>query len=81
MAPPSLVDLSKYNIQKDFSLMSGGKSKLPFLEPLKNAAPKKKWNLNKILLVGFCVFSVFFLYNCKYGIFKYDDPVLPYKLQ
>lgn len=31
---------------------------------------KKKWNLNKILLVGFAIFSIFFLYNCRYGIFR-----------
>jgi hypothetical protein len=43
--------------------------------------PKKKFDINKILLIGFILFTIFFLYNCKYGIFKYDDPVLPYKLQ
>jgi hypothetical protein len=31
---------------------------------------KTKWNLNKILLVGFAIFSIFFLYNCRYGIFR-----------
>ena len=30
----------------------------------------KKWNLNKILFISFIVFTIFFLYNCKYGIFK-----------
>lgn len=40
---------------------------------------KKKWSINKILLVGFLIFTVFFLYNCRYGIFKPKDPyVLPY---
>ena len=29
-----------------------------------------KWNLNKILLISFFVFLIFFLYNCKYGMFK-----------
>jgi hypothetical protein len=37
----------------------------------KTSLTKKKWNLNKILLLGFLIFTVFFLYNCKYGIFKY----------
>ena len=35
-----------------------------------SSLPTKKWNLNKILLIGFCIFSFFFLYNCKYGIFS-----------
>jgi hypothetical protein len=30
----------------------------------------KKWNLNKILFISFVLFTIFFLYNCKYGIFK-----------
>ena len=40
-----------------------------------------KWNLNKILLILFGIFLVFFLYNCKYGIFKdiQTEPV-PYSL-
>ena len=29
-----------------------------------------KWDLNIILIVLFIVFTIFFLYNCKYGIFK-----------
>ena len=29
-----------------------------------------KWNLNKIVLIVFTLFTIFFLYNCKYGIFK-----------
>ena len=29
-----------------------------------------KWNLNKIVLLLFTIFTIFFLYNCKYGIFK-----------
>jgi len=43
----------------------------------KSSLPKKKWNLNKILLFGFLIFSVFFLYNCKYGIFKSKDYISP----
>lgn len=41
----------------------------------------KKFNLNKILLIGFVLFMIFFFYNCKYGIFKsvQDEPV-PYSL-
>jgi|LakMenE18May11ns_1017448.scaffolds.fasta_scaffold6634476_1 hypothetical protein len=30
----------------------------------------KKWNLNKILLILFVLFMIFFLYNCKYGMFQ-----------
>ena len=37
----------------------------------------KKWNLNIILLVGFIVFLIFFLYNCKYGFFQKLD-IEPY---
>jgi len=37
---------------------------------------KTKWSINKILLVGFVVFTVFFLYNCRYGIFRYDKNIL-----
>jgi len=32
-----------------------------------------KWNLNGILLFGFIIFLVFFLYNCKYGFFHVVD--------
>ena len=32
-----------------------------------------KWNLNGILIVGFIVFLIFFLYNCKYGFFQTTD--------
>lgn len=32
--------------------------------------PSKKMDLNQILLIGFCIFFIFFLFNCKYGIFK-----------
>ena len=34
---------------------------------------KKKWGINKIILTGFIIFTIFFLYNCKYGIFKYPN--------
>ena len=37
---------------------------------------KDKWNINKILLVGFIIFTIFFLYNCRYGIFRYDKNIL-----
>jgi hypothetical protein len=42
---------------------------------------KVKWNLNKILLVLFVLFMIFFLYNCKYGMFKSigTEPI-PYSL-
>ena len=59
----NLVDLSKYpdllKIQKQ-----------PFL-PVSNF---KKWSLNKIVLIAFVLFTIFFLYNCKYGIFKWNNP-------
>ncbi len=38
----------------------------------------KKWNLNKILLILFVLFMIFFLYNCKYGIFQIDNLPEPY---
>ena len=58
---PQLVDLSKF------------KTKL--LKP-EQVFSKTKWNINKILLVGFIVFSVFFLYNCRYGIFRSKENTL-----
>ena len=33
---------------------------------------ENKWTINKIVLMGFIIFMIFFLYNCKYGIFRYD---------
>jgi hypothetical protein len=40
-----------------------------------------KWNLNKILLIGFLIFMLFFLYNCKYGMFKcVSSEPIPYSL-
>ena len=40
------------------------------LQPEIKIKNKMKWNLNKILLILFAIFLVFFLYNCKYGMFK-----------
>ena len=41
----------------------------------------KKWNLNKILLILFVLFMIFFLYNCKYGMFQsMEDVPEPYLL-
>ena len=60
---PKLVDLSKYNNifgQKQPNVNS-------FVTTV------KKLNLNKILLIGFILFSIFFLYNCRYGIFRYNN--------
>ena len=34
---------------------------------------KMKWNLNKILLILFAIFLIFFFYNCKYGMFKASE--------
>ena len=59
-----LVDLSKFS---NFNSISNGN-----LNSGKQL-PKKKWNLNKILLISFLIFSIFFLYNCKYGIFKSNN--------
>jgi hypothetical protein len=62
---PKLVDLSKFNIP------------IPKTHLSKTHLPIKKWNLNKILLLGFLIFTIFFLYNCKYGIFKNKDYISP----
>jgi hypothetical protein len=48
-------------------------------EPIKLTNPIKentKWNLNIIILICFILFLIFFLYNCKYGMFKsmYIEP-------
>ena len=50
--------------------------KIPIEVPepkVKGVIKLSKWNLNIILIVLFIVFSIFFLYNCKYGIFKTVD--------
>jgi hypothetical protein len=40
-----------------------------------------KWNLNIILIICFILFTIFFLYNCKYGMFKtVDQEVYPYSI-
>ena len=40
-----------------------------------------KWNLNKILLILFVLFLIFFLYNCKYGMFRsMESEPIPYSL-
>jgi len=59
---PRLVDLSKYpSMIKNNNLIT---------------KPKIKWwSINKILLVGFLLFSIFFLWNCKYGIFKSQEDI------
>jgi hypothetical protein len=42
---------------------------------------KSKLNLNKILLILFILFTIFFLYNCKNGIFKSDESkIIPFNL-
>jgi hypothetical protein len=42
---------------------------------------KGKFNLNKILLISFILFTIFFLYNCKNGIFKGDESkIIPFNL-
>jgi len=42
-----------------------------------NLEKPTKWNLNGILLIFFILFGIFFLYNCKYGMFKTID-IEPY---
>lgn len=51
----------------------------PPLVILSPAIKNKLLNINTIILFIFVIFSVFFLYNCKYGIFKveYSEPT-PY---
>ena len=40
-----------------------------------------KWNLNIILIISFILFLAFFLYNCKYGMFKcVSNEPMPYSL-
>jgi hypothetical protein len=58
---PRLVDLKKYNFAQSKVEIN------PFVKTV------KKLNLNKILLIGFILFSIFFLYNCRYGIFRYNN--------
>ena len=36
---------------------------------------KRKWSINKILLTGFAIFTVFFLYNARYGMFRVKQEV------
>jgi hypothetical protein len=67
----NLVDLSKYNPSLNLSNPS-----LTLGNSIFTKVVKPKWNLNKIVLIVFFVFMAFFLYNCKYGIFKYPDPML-----
>jgi hypothetical protein len=74
----NLVDLSKYTPQNLKNPLSQN-----FNEGINfnntsffSKVTKTKWNLNKIVLTAFIVFSIFFLYNCKYGIFKYPNPQL-----
>ena len=37
----------------------------------------KKFDINEILTVGFVIFLIFFLLNCKYGMFKPKDEIPP----
>ena len=63
---PKLVDISKYPNLKIIP------EKPSFF------SARKKWNLNKILLSGFILFTIFFLYNCKYGFFKVNVSPVAY---
>jgi hypothetical protein len=55
---PTLVNMSAY---KDT------------IERLQNKMKTKKWNINKIVLIAFAIFTVFFLYNCRYGMFRQTE--------
>jgi len=68
----NLVDLSKYNPGLKNPIFQESQ----FNNSIFTKVVKTKWNLNKIVLTGFIIFTIFFLYNCKYGIFKYPDPLL-----
>jgi len=59
----NLVDLSKY---PNFTKLQN--------QSFSPVSTFKKWSLNKIVLIAFVLFTIFFLYNCKYGIFKWNNP-------
>ena len=56
---PKLVNAENFKVQPQQSI------KMPKREA--------EWYLNISLLVGFVLFLIFFLYNCKYGMFKAED--------
>jgi hypothetical protein len=59
---PGNLNLTKLNLTK---------LKLPTTtSPFNLNGIKKRWGINRIVLTGFVIFTIFFLYNCKYGIFK-----------
>ena len=72
---PKLVNLENYkNLEKL-------KKVLPTKEKGNNivTSDSGKWNLNKLLIILFILFLIFFLYNCKYGMFKsMETEPLPY---
>jgi len=51
------------------------KPRLVDLSRVPKAVPivKKKFNLNKWILILFTIFTIFFLFNCRYGIFKCNE--------
>ena len=56
--------------------ISSAKPRLVDLSKIKIPQPvvvKQKFNLNKWILIIFILFTIFFLFNCKYGIFKYEE--------
>ena len=65
---PRLVDLSKYKSNVKNNNFNNLNSLI--------TKPKIKWNLNKVLLFGFLLFSIFFLWNCKYGLFKVKEETI-----
>jgi len=65
---PRLVDLSKYKSNVKNNNFNNLNSLI--------TKPKIKWNLNKVLLVGFLLFSIFFLWNCKYGLFRVKEETI-----
>jgi hypothetical protein len=64
---PTLVNPGKFKIKKEI------------IDPviLKKENSKK---LNLFVGIGFFLFLIFFLWNCKYGIFKSENSPEPYSL-
>ena len=56
-------------------------NKVKMATPIEIVKENSFFNLNTIILVLFLAFFVFFLYNCKSGIFKNIDlDVVPYSM-
>ena len=52
-----------------------------YFKPKIEVKLKKKISLNIYLFFLFLLFTIFFLYNCKHGIFKSDEvKIIPFNL-